>query len=170
MGQNFSWLEQVGHGLEQQGAGRQRARNLRNAVRRQCVKLNARACASRSKAKAKPQRRISASSSTKTIPIEERTWTDIEPQDYSPTDYSVSKKLINLLRHGSLPREDDGAIEFWRKNIIFRNILCILEVGRMKIGRASWQKEEETKYFSIVLILQEKLFTSELSKLIQDAT
>ena len=24
------------------------------------------------------------------------------------------KKLINLLRHGSLPREDDAAIEFWR--------------------------------------------------------
>ena len=40
--------------------------------------------------------------------------TDVEPQDYSPTDYSVSKKLINLLRHGSLPREEDGAIEFWR--------------------------------------------------------
>ena len=50
----------------------------------------------------------------KTIPIGERTWTDIEPQDYSLADYSVSKKLINLLRHGSLPREDDGAIEFWR--------------------------------------------------------
>ena len=26
----------------------------------------------------------------------------------------MSKKLINLLRHGNLPREDDGAIEFWR--------------------------------------------------------
>ena len=78
------------------------------------LKLNARAFASRSKAKAKPQRRISASSSTKTIPIGERTWTDIEPHDGSLTDYSVSKKLINLLRHGSLPREDDGAIEFWR--------------------------------------------------------
>ena len=26
----------------------------------------------------------------------------------------MSKKLIRLLRHGSLPREDDGAIEFWR--------------------------------------------------------
>ena len=26
----------------------------------------------------------------------------------------MSKKLINLLRHGSLPREDDGVIEFWR--------------------------------------------------------
>ena len=78
------------------------------------LKTNVLAFASRSKAKAKPQRRISASSSTKTVPIGERTWTDTEPQDYSPTDYSVSKELINLLRHGSLPREDDGAIEFWR--------------------------------------------------------
>ena len=25
----------------------------------------------------------------------------------------MSKKLSTLLRHGSLPREDDGAIEFW---------------------------------------------------------
>ena len=78
------------------------------------LKSNVLAFASRSKALAKPQRRISASSSTKTVPIGERTWTDIEPQDYSISDYEVSKKLINLLRHGSLPREDDGAIEFWR--------------------------------------------------------
>ena len=73
------------------------------------------------RAEAKPQRRISASSSTKTIPIGERTWTDIEPQDYSSIDYPVSKKLINLLRHGSLPREDDGAIEFWRLKDHLRN-------------------------------------------------
>ena len=33
---------------------------------------------------------------------------------YSLSDCPVSKKLINLLRHGSLPRENDGAIEFWR--------------------------------------------------------
>ena len=78
------------------------------------LKSKAHAFASRSKPKAKPQRRISASSSTKTIPIGERTWTDIEPQEHSLSDYSVSKKLINLLRHGGLPREDDGAIEFWR--------------------------------------------------------
>ena len=26
----------------------------------------------------------------------------------------MSKKLIHLLRHGSLPRDNDGAIEFWR--------------------------------------------------------
>ena len=85
------------------------------------LKSNARAFASRSKAKAKPQRRNSASSSTTTVPIGERTWTDIEPLDYSLTDYSVSKKLINLLRHGSLPREDDGALEFWRIKDHLRN-------------------------------------------------
>ena len=79
------------------------------------LRLNVSDFASRSKAKAKPQRRISASSSTKTFPIGKRIWTEIkEPQDYSPTEYSVSKKLTNLLRHGSLPREDDGAIECWR--------------------------------------------------------
>ena len=85
------------------------------------LKSNEHAFASRSKAKAKPQRRTSASSYTKTIPIGKRTWTDIEPQDYSPTDYSVSKKLINLLRHGTLPREHDGAIEFWRLKDFLRN-------------------------------------------------
>ena len=66
-------------------------------------------------------RRISASSSTKNKPIGERTWTDIEPQDYSPTDYSVSKQLSTSLRHGSLPREDDGAIEFWWKKGYLQN-------------------------------------------------
>ena len=85
------------------------------------LKTKARAFASRSKGKAKPQRRISASPSTKTIPIGERTCTDTEPQDYSPIDYPVSKKLINLLRHGSLHREDDGAIELWRLKDCLRN-------------------------------------------------
>ena len=43
-----------------------------------------------------------------------RIWTDVEPEEYSISDYEVSKKLIRLLRHGNLPREDDGAIEFLR--------------------------------------------------------
>ena len=44
----------------------------------------------------------------------ERTWTDVEPGKYSLSDYSVTKKLIHLLRHGCLPRDIGGAIEFWR--------------------------------------------------------
>ena len=78
------------------------------------LKSNVLAFANRSKAEAKPQRRIFASSSTKIVPTGEGTWTDIEPQHYSPIDYPVSKQLSTLLRHGHLPREDDGAIEFWR--------------------------------------------------------
>ena len=78
------------------------------------LKLDASDFARRSKAKAKPQGRNSATTSTRTIPIGKRTLTDIEPQDYSSISYPVSKKLINLLRHGSLPREDDVAIECWR--------------------------------------------------------
>ena len=85
------------------------------------LKLDAKDFACRSKAEAKPQRRISASSSTKTVPIGERTWTDIEPQDYSSIDYPVPKQLSTLLRHGNLPREDDGAIEFWRLEDYLRN-------------------------------------------------
>ena len=46
------------------------------------LKLNAGDFASRSKAKAKPQRRDSASSSTRTIHIGERTWTDVEPGNF----------------------------------------------------------------------------------------
>ena len=79
------------------------------------LKTNVLAFANRSKAKARPRRRIFACSSTRTVPICERSWTDIEPETYSPIACPVSKpELSTLLRHGHLPREDDGAIEFWR--------------------------------------------------------
>ena len=57
---------------------------------------------------------ISASSSTRTVPIGERSWTEKEAEDYSSIDYLVFKQLSTLLRHGNFLREDDGAIEFWR--------------------------------------------------------
>ena len=72
------------------------------------------------------------------------TWTDVEPGEYSISDYEVSKKLI-LLRHARKQREDDGAIEF-----------CIVLIGVTTGGRKAWQKEEATrKDISTVLILQE---------------
>ena len=78
------------------------------------LKTNVLAFASRSKAKAKPRRRTSASPSTKTARVCERSWTEIEPGTYSHIAYPVSKRLSTLLRHCYLPREEDGAIEFWR--------------------------------------------------------
>ena len=77
--------------------------------------------ASRSKAKAKPRRRTPACSSTRTVLIGEWTWTDIEPENYSSIAYPVSKQHSTLLRHGDLPREEDGAVEFWRWKDYFRN-------------------------------------------------
>ena len=85
------------------------------------LKTNVLAFASRSQTEAKPQRRTSACSSTRTVPICERSWTDIEPETYSLIAYPVSKQLSALLRHGHLPREEDGAIEFWRFKDFLRN-------------------------------------------------
>ena len=78
------------------------------------LKTNVFASASRSKAKARPRRCTSACSSTRTVPFCERSWTDIEPETYSPIACRASKRLSTILRHGDLPREEDGAIEFWR--------------------------------------------------------
>ena len=84
-------------------------------------KTEAFAFASRSKAKAKPRRRSTAFSSSRTVPIRERIWTDIEPGAQSNQAYPVAKKLNTLLRHGQSPREEDGAIEFWRLKDYLRN-------------------------------------------------
>ena len=52
---------------------------------------------------------------------------------------------------------------------IFRNISSTVIIGLTTSGRAAWQEEEDTtKDTSIVLMLQEKFFTSELSMVIQD--
>ena len=67
------------------------------------LKTNVLAFASRSKAKTEPRRRTPADSSTKTVPISEISWTDIESENYSPIAYPVSKQLSTLLRHGDLP-------------------------------------------------------------------
>ena len=89
------------------------------------LESNARAFASRSKVKARPRRRIPACSSTRNVLISERSWTDIEPEDYSSIAYPVSQQLSTLLRHGHLLRED-GAMEFWRIQDHLQDSICIL--------------------------------------------
>ena len=113
--------------------------------------------ASRSTASAKPRRPTSACSSTRTIPICERSWTDIEPQTYSPIAYPVSKQLSTLLRHGHLPREEDGAIEFWRK----KDCLRYEFENSQHWSDDMWKNTmagggDSRKYFKIVLTRQDK--------------
>ena len=85
------------------------------------LKTNVLAFASRSKAKAKPRRSASACSSTRTLHICDRFWTDVEPGTYSNIAFPVWKRMTTLLRHGPLLREEDGAIEFWRLKDYLRN-------------------------------------------------
>ena len=132
------------------------------------LKSNARSFVSRSKAKAKPQRRTSAGSSTKTIPIGERTWTDIEPQEYSLSDYSVSKKQINFLRHCRLPREEDGAIEFWRIKDYLQNHFVYSQRWSDEKWKSSMAKGGGKKK-RYQYCTDKKFFTSELFKVIQHA-
>ena len=150
------------------------------------LKLNTSDFACRSKAKAKPQRREPASSSIKTIPIGTRIWTDVEPGENSISNYELSKKLITLLRHGSLLREDDGAIESCRikdhlqshfvfffvmvmylekmmerlnsgeSKTIFRNTSCIVIIGLTTSGRRAWQEEEETRKDASIVLIRQE--------------
>ena len=116
----FSWLEQIGQRLDKEDDDNEQETSEMQ-FEDYALKTNVLAFASRSKAKAKPRRRTPACSFTRTVPIGERSWTDIEPEDYSPIAYPVSKQLSTLLRHGQLPREEDVAIEFWRLKDFLRN-------------------------------------------------
>ena len=79
------------------------------------LQLNAKDFACQAKAKAKPQRIEPAGYSPRIVPIERRNWIDIEPRQYSLSEYEVSKKVIHLLRHSQkVHREEDGAVHIWR--------------------------------------------------------
>ena len=78
------------------------------------LKTDVLAFASRSKAEAKPRGPTSACSSTRTVPILERTRIGFEPGAQFNQAYPVAKRLNTPLLHGQLPREEDRAIEFRR--------------------------------------------------------
>ena len=135
------------------------------------LKTNVLAFVCRSKAKAKPRRLTSTCSSAKTVPVRERIWIDIEPGAQSNQAYPVQKRLNTLLRHGELPREEDGPIAFWRLEDDLQNIFEYSQNCLMMYGRARWQEAETTrKDFKTVLTSQDKIFfTFELFKVTQDA-
>ena len=76
------------------------------------LETNVFAFASRSNAKTKPRRSSTNCSSSRTVPILERKWIDIEPGAQFYQAYPVAKRINTLLGDGELPREEDGAIEF----------------------------------------------------------
>ena len=112
-----------------------------------------------SRSKAAARRRTLACSSTRTIPICERFWTDIEPGTLSNIAFPVSKRRSTLLRRGHLPREEHGAINSGDEKIVFGTNLRTLSIGLMKCGRVEWQEVEVTrKDFNIVLTRHDMKF------------
>ena len=109
--------------------------------------------------------RTFASSSTRTVPIGERKWTDIEPEDYSHIAHPVSKQLSTLLRHDCLPREADGAIEFWRINDFLQDHFVF---SRLWSDDLLAEGGGNKKRFQYCPDSSEKFFASELFKVIQD--
>ena len=76
-------------------------------------------------------------------------------------------KLSALLRRDAPPREEDGAIPFWRLKDYLRNDV----VHSQHCYDEEWKREMTGgggtgRDFNIVLIRQEKLFISELLKVI----
>ena len=81
----------------------------------QALHLNAEEFVSHTKTKAKSQRKESADSSSRIIPMDRRNWIDIVSGKHSLSAHEVSKKVIHLLRHSQqVHREEDGAVHFWR--------------------------------------------------------
>ena len=136
----------------------------------QALQLNVKDFACRSKAKAKPQKRELAGDLPSIIPINERNWIDIEPENYSLSTYEVSKKVIHLLRDSQqVHREEDGTVQFWRIIENLQSQFPQFLIGLTIVVKHVWQQEEEQKRdISTALMIQEQSFVSELYKDIQD--
>ena len=94
-------------------------------------------------------------------------WIDIEPGAQFDEAYPVAKRLNTLLRHGHLPREEDGAIEFWRLKDVLRNKFEHSQHWSDDLWKS---KMAGGGGFNIVLTRQDKkFFIFEPFKVIQDA-
>ena len=78
----------------------------------------------------------------------------------------MAKRLTTLLRHGQLPRQEDGAIEFWRLKDHLRNALENSQHWSDEMWKSRMQGGGgNKKYFKNVLTRQDKkFFISELFK------
>ena len=114
-------------------------RKLRSAARRICIKIECGWFC-------KPiQRRDSASSSTRTIPIGERTWTDVEPRENSTSDYEMSKKLIHLLRHDKYFETKMERLNSGESRTIFKTFLVLSSLVWREVEEKHGKKRRNKK-------------------------
>ena len=170
-GNSHTWVR-ISHGLNKLVTDLIDKKYDDNEQESSTTKAEVFAIASRAKAKAKPRRPSTTCSSSRTIPILGRKWIDIEPGAQFDQAYPVAKSIHTLLRHGELPREEDGAIEFWRLKEDLRNRFehsqyWSDDVWKKKIAGGGGNKK---RFQHCTVIHQDKkFFTFGLFKVIQDA-
>ena len=98
--------------------------------------------ASRSKAKAKPRRPTSACSSTRTVPIGERYWTDIELGNIRLSPTQRQKDWTLFFGMDIYLEKKNGRLNSGDQKIIFGTKLRTLSIGLVKCGRARWRKQQ----------------------------
>ena len=113
---SHSWVR-ISHGLNKLVTDLSNNKEYDDEQETSTTKTEVFSFASRSKTKAQPRRPSTACSSSRTVPILERVWIGAQ---FDPA-YPVAKRINTLLRHGELPREEDGATEFWRLKDDLRN-------------------------------------------------
>ena len=78
----------------------------------------------------------------------------VEPGTHSNIAFPVAKRLNTLLRHGDLPREEDGAIECWRLRDDLRNKFEYSQywsddVSKGKMAGGGGNKKKSILYWSV---------------------
>ena len=98
------------------------------------------------------------------LQIQQRKWIVVESGAQNPRSCEVAKKMVRLLRHEPLPREEDGAIAFRRLKLEFASKFTTSPHWHLEKGQGL-----QKKGFSIVLIfMTKKLSTFEQSKVIRE--
>ena len=122
VGQNFSWIEQVGHRLDRQRVRRQRARDLWDEDGSICVE-NGRFLLLQADQRLKQnQDDLPMLAHLQELYLFVKEYGLILNQELNSIKRTQwQKKLNTILRHGELPREEDGVIEFWRLKDDLRN-------------------------------------------------
>ena len=114
MGQSFSWPEQIGHRLDRQGVRRQRAGDLYNEDGSICV------CKPTQRVK-QNQEDLQLLAHLQGLYLSLKEHGLILNQELNSIKLAQWQKINTLLRHGELPREEDGTIEFWRQKDDLQN-------------------------------------------------
>ena len=100
-------------------------------------------CTGKLVSKTKPRPEPTLTWSPVSIPCHERKWIDVDPGKFSQGCFEVSKIWIRLFRHDDTIHVTTSDLTTWQN--FSSQGLRALRTGLLKLGSASWQKEEDRR-------------------------